>query len=80
MLYRTESILVKELFTKIRQKGNDGKPRNGVNKNAFDVTGIRIKMLVRLNTRVNQTNWNQKKHKNHSEVGCFGIAWEKYVQ
>ena len=59
MFKRIESTSAKKSFTKIRQKGNDGKPSHGVNKNAFDVTGLRIKMSVRLNTRVNETNRNQ---------------------
>lgn len=29
-----------------------------MNKNAFDVTFIRVEMFVRLNTRINQTDWN----------------------
>jgi hypothetical protein len=80
MFKKIESISAKKSFTKIRQKSNDGKPSNGMNKNAFDVTDIRIKMSVCLNTCVKETDWNQQKHKNHSEVGCFGIAWKKHVQ
>lgn len=37
-----------------------------MNKNAFDVAFVGIEMFVRLNTRINQTDGNQQKHKKDS--------------
>lgn len=64
------------LFRYLRQISNDGKPRQCMNQQAFEITFIRIEMLVRLVTRKSQTNRNHNKHKYNSEVGSFSITWK----